>query len=144
MLRYFSTIKMPLILLILNAIIYQFINIGFGYFGPILFNFVRIIAVIWAAWLLVDRKGNSVSAASLVGPLFLFIDHVVLGGGLGLLTTDFSQLQFSGDEKLPFESVEISYMAGILISFLMFFPVAVLFGALGGYMAKMGSKSETT
>lgn len=127
---------MPLIVLILNSIIYQFINIRFGDFGPIFFNFLRIIAVIWAAWLLVDKKGSSVSAASLVGPLFLFIDHVVLGGGLGLLTTDFSQIQFGDEEKLPFDSIQFSYLVGIIISFLMFFPVTMVFGVLGGYMAK--------
>ena len=144
MLRYLSIIRMPLIVLIFNALIYHFINIGFVGFGPILFNFIRIITVIWAAWLLVDKEVYSIVSASLVGPFFLFIDHVVLGGGLGLLTTDFSQIHLNGEENLLFENVQLSFLAGIIISFLMFFPVAMLFGVLGGYMAKNGSKNEPT
>ncbi len=142
--KYLTTLRIPLIVLIINAIIYQLVHVGFGYFGPIVFNSIRIIVVVWAAWLLVEKTGNSIASASFVGPLFLFIDHVILGGGLGILTTNFTQMNVNGTEKLMFESMEASFLSGILISYLMFFPVAIMFGALGGYLGRNGSQREAT
>lgn len=144
MYKYLNTIRIPLIVLILNALIYQLVHIGFGYFGPILFNSIRIIAIVSAAWLLVEKNGYSIASASFVGPFFLFIDHVLLGGGLGLITTDFTQINVDGTERLLFENMEASFLSGIFVSFLMFFPVSIIFGALGGYLAKNGSQGEAT
>ena len=90
----------------------------------------------WAAWLLVGAAGCSILLASLVGPVFLFVDHVILGGLGGLIMHDFSSIKLEPGQEWVAESPEMTYMIGVFISFLMFFPVAMGFGALGAFLGK--------
>ena len=124
MARYLAIVKWPLVILVANALVFGFVDSGYGDFGTILFNLVRVVVIVWAGWLLVEKAQVSVALASFIGPTFLFIDHVVLGGGIGLVR---------------YEEDRGAFFGGILISYLMFFPVALLFSALGGYAAKGAS-----
>ncbi|WP_144375307.1 hypothetical protein [Thiolapillus brandeum] len=128
--NYLYILKLPIIALVVNSVLLEFTS-G-NAFGPIIFNITRIVIAIWAGWLLVDKENVSIAAAAFSGPFLLFLDHVLIAGVGGLLTHDFSALQLDN----PTTSAEAAYFMGIIGSYLMFFPISMLFSAFGGYSAK--------
>ena len=130
--NYLSILKLPIVVLIVNSILLEYIS-G-NAFGLIVFNITRIVIVVWAGRLLVEKGSLSIAVASFAGPFLLFLDHVLMGGVGGLLIHDFSDIQLDN----PIDNPELTFFMGIIISYLMFFPIFMLFSAFGGYSAKWG------
>ena len=92
------------------------------------FNIIRALLVAWSGWRVVRFGAASSLVASLAGPLFLFMDHVVVKG-VDLLV---GSSQNSRDRWPVF--------VGVLVSFLMFAPIAALLAWLGGITAGWRAK----
>jgi len=97
-------------------------------FGELGFNVMRVVIAFAGGWLVVRRTGAGLGVAALVGVIVLLIDHVLLKGGGFLLAQAFWPESVQGQGFMGF--------AGVLISFVMFVPVAALVSALGGIAAR--------
>ena len=87
-----------------------------GNASTLLFNAGRAASCAWAGWNLV-RRGLRPLRAALVGPFFMFLEHVVLSGGMFIL---------SGNRMAA---------AGVMLSFIMFAWVDAIPAWLGGVAA---------
>ena len=111
----------------LLAIINHFVT---GYlFGDFGFNIGRFVLAIGGGWYVVSRGEHSLWFAASIGPFILFIDHLFLGGGHFLLEFLFST---DSDDGSLFEA-----FLGVLLSFLMFFPVAAILSLIPGVSAML-------
>jgi len=100
--------------------------------GDILYNLCRISIIFYAGWL-VTRKGlGTVWHAALTGMFMYFIDHVLLKGGVFLL-----------NYLLKPEGLGLAAFLGVLVSFVLFSPLAMSVGALGGFFARSREKGTT-
>lgn len=137
--RYLYTIRFLIIAAVMNSLIYQFTWLTTG--GLVVFSTVRIVIAIWAGYTIVKSKVGTVAIASFAGPILLFFDHVLIGGMLGVITHDFSQLPATVLAGGPFQNQpRLAYLLGILMSFLMFFPVAMAVAAGGGLLARLDER----
>lgn len=137
--QYLYTIRFPIIAALVNSLIYQFTWPTTG--GLVVFSTIRILIAIWAGYAIVKSKVGAVAIASFAGPILLFFDHVFIGGTLGVITHDFSQLPANVLAGSPFENQpRLAYFLGVLLSFLMFFPVAMAVAAGGGLLARLDER----
>lgn len=102
-----------------------------GLLGDVVFNFLRVAIAFAGGWLLVTAAGAPLRVAALAGILVLAVDHIVMKGGWFLAGEFFSLSGSEGDGYTVF--------GGVLISFVMFAPVAALCSWLGGVASRIAS-----
>jgi hypothetical protein len=96
-----------------------------GTFGDVVFNLLRCVIAFAGGWFLVAAAGAPLRVAALAGVLVLAVDHVLLKGSWSI-----------GSELWSHSSDGYSAFGGVLISFVMFAPVAALCSWAGGFTAR--------
>ena len=89
-------------------------------------DFPRAAVVGWAGWLVCRRGAGGLLRAGLGGVAALFVDHPI-GTSLAFLI-----MGLVGDS-----SDTLMAIAGVMISFVMFAPLAFVIGVLGGVVANV-------
>jgi hypothetical protein len=97
--------------------------------GNAVFNALRLVIAFAGGWLLVAAAGAPLRVAALAGIVVLAVDHILLKGGWFLADEFFSPSTGAREGYLAFD--------GVLISFVLFVPVAALCSWLGGLVARM-------
>jgi len=92
--------------------------------GDIVYNIGRISIMFYAGWLVAGKKTWGRWHSALAGIIIYFVDHVVIKGGLFLLNYVFKP-----------EGVGLAAFGGVVASFIMFIPLSMLIGMLGGLAA---------
>ncbi len=124
--RFFVVMRLPIFLVVVN---FFFVNTLFAFLpynlGNISYNIIRIAIIFYAGWLVVRKDLGRTWHAALAGVLIYFIDHVVCKGGVFLLNYLFKP-----------DGLGLAAFSGVLVSFIMFIPLAMIVGALGGLAAR--------
>lgn len=95
------------------------------------FNVGRLVIMLWAGYLAVRGAGSRLWGAALAGMAVMMVDHIFLKGGLFLVQ------QLRGERFGQFgENAYLMAFFGVLVSFVMFCPLAGLAGALGGMVGR--------
>jgi len=130
--KYLAVMRRPIFLVIINFFLVNTLLAFLPYsLGDILYNIGRICIIFYAGWLIVKKKIGDIWQAALTGAGIYFIDHVLLKGGIFLL-----------NYLLKPQGLGLAAFGGVLVSFIIFAPLAMLIGALGGLVAR--SLKETT
>jgi hypothetical protein len=95
--------------------------------GDVVFNVGRAVIAFLGGWLMVSSAHRGLFLAALTGPVVLVVDHVILKGGFFVLAHYFWPAAVEGEGLLA--------AAGVLISFVIFLPPAVLCSWAGGFVA---------
>jgi hypothetical protein len=94
--------------------------------GPSLPNtlvvIIRFLLAVWAGWRVVRIGGASALGASLAGPIFLLVDHVLVKGIYLLLSA-----------QPP--DVRLQALLGVLLTFALFIPLSLCLAWVGGLLA---------
>lgn len=96
--------------------------------GDVVFNVGRAVIAFLGGWLMVSSSHKSLWMAALTGPVVLVVDHVILKGGVFVLAHYFWPAAVEGKDLLA--------AGGVLVSFLMFLPFAILSSSAGGFFAR--------
>ena len=96
-----------------------------------LYEIPRIIFAVWAGWLAIARLHRGLWAAGLAAILVFLVDHVFVHGGIYLLLSLFGS-------EFPY----LQAFAGVVVSFLMFAPLAFVLGIVGGVIARRHATSK--
>jgi hypothetical protein len=96
--------------------------------GDVLFNIARVVLAVAGGWFVVSQGRGSLWIAASVGPLIMLVDHVILKGGYFLWAHYFAPELVSGDG--------LGAVAGVLISYVLFLPVASFCSVFGGLTAR--------
>ena len=99
--------------------------------GNIVYNIGRISVMFYAGWLVAGKKVGGKWQSALAGVVIYFVDHVVIKGGLFLLNYLFKP-----------EGAGLAAFGGVVASFIMFIPLSMLIGMIGGLVAR--SRREKT
>ena len=99
--------------------------------GNIVYNIGRIFIMFYAGWLVAGKKVGGKWHSALAGVVIYFVDHVVIKGGLFLLNYLFKP-----------EGAGLAAFGGVVASFIMFIPLSMLIGMIGGLVAR--SRREKT
>ena len=128
--KFYAVMRRPAFFIVTNFFL---VNTLFGLLpygiGDIAYNIGRVAIIFYAGWLVINRNLGGKWHAASVGILIYFIDHVVLKGGIFLLNYVFKP-----------DGLGIAAFSGVIVSFIMFIPLAMLIGMLGGMYAR--SKQE--
>jgi len=130
--KFLAVVRRPAFFILINFFLVNtlFALLPYG-LGDVGYNAGRICIIFYGGWLIVRRKlGNTWHAAS-VGIFLYFIDHVVLKGGIFLLNYLFKP-----------DGPGLAAFSGVIASFILFIPLAMLVGAMGGMFAR--TRSEQT
>ena len=131
--RYLAVIRRPIFFVVIN---FFFVNTLFSLLpfniGNIVYNIGRIAIIFYAGWFIIRRKVGGIWQSALAGALIYFIDHVVLKGGIFLLNYLFKPA-----------GLGLAAFGGVLISFIMFVPLAMLIGTMGGLVARSRKEENT-
>ena len=123
--------KILLIIALLAIVNYFVTSILFGDIG---FNAGRLLLAIGGGWYVVSKGGYSLWIAASIGPVIFLIDHVVLTGGHFLL-----------EFLIWAEPADISSFQaflGVLMSFVIFCPVASVISLVSGISALLIKRSR--
>ncbi|TAL72893.1 MAG: hypothetical protein EPN88_04630 [Bacteroidetes bacterium] len=133
--RLIRTIRLPLIVEIANSILIQL----FGKSSILLyFSWAVTVSVIfWGGFLVIKEKWGTLLRATCVGPVILILGFMLIGGLYNAITGDFTQVMKSVKIDM---NPRLVYLVGVVISTLMFLPLAGLISLLG---AVIGRKSGT-
>jgi hypothetical protein len=128
--KYLAVLRRPLFLVVVN---FFFVNTLFSLLpfaiGNIVYNIGRISIIFYAGWLIRKRNLGGVWRSAAAGIVVYFADHVVVKGGVFLLNYLFKP-----------EGMGLSAFGGVLVSFVLFIPLAMLIGFLGGLFAERKEK----
>jgi len=99
-----------------------------GLLGDIGFNVGRFVLSAFGGWYLVTKSNASLRASTLAGITVLVVDHIILKGGYFLIEQIFrpDAVQNKG----------LQAFAGVLISFIVFAPLAAAISVVGGVVAR--------
>ena len=100
--------------------------------GDLIFNVGRAVIAFLGGWLMVSSAHRGLWMAALTGLVVLLVDHVVLKGGFFVLAHYFWPAAVGGEGLLA--------AAGVLVSFVMFLPLAMLSSWTGGFFARRKNK----
>jgi hypothetical protein len=100
--------------------------------GDVLYNLGRILIIFYAGWLVIRKGMATLWYAALAGMFLYFADHVVLKGGVFLL-----------NYLLKPEGPGLAAFIGVVVSFIMFTPLAMSVGAIGGFFARSRKEGAT-
>ncbi len=123
--RFLAVLRRPIFLVVVNFFL---VNTLFSLLphdtGNSVYNIGRVAIVFWAGWIIARRKIGGVWHSAAAGILIYFVDHVLIKGGIFLLNYFFKP-----------DGLGLSAFGGVLVSFILFTPLAMLIGALGGFIA---------
>ncbi len=95
------------------------------------FNVVRLALMVWTGYVVVRFGHAGLWAAVGSGPAIMVVDHILLKGGTFLI------LQLSGQHLDGFgEHSYLMAFGGVVVSFIMFSPLAGLLGLCGGLLGR--------
>ncbi len=94
--------------------------------GNIVYNIGRVAIIFYAGWLVTKKNAGGRWHAALAGIAIYFLDHVLIKGGIFLL-----------NHLLKPEGMGLSAFGGVLASFIIFIPPAMIIGATGALVARM-------
>jgi hypothetical protein len=131
--KYLAVIRRPIFFVIINFFLVNTFLAFLPYsLGDILYNIGRISIIFYAGWLVIKKKVGGIGQAALTGAGIYFIDHVLLKGGIFLL-----------NYLLKPQGLGLAAFGGVLVSFIMFTPLAMLIGAMGGLVARSRREGTT-
>jgi len=96
--------------------------------SDVAFNVGRVAIALVGGWFMVSAARRSLWMAAAVGPIVLVVDHLILKGGFFVLVHFFWPQAVDGQG--------LAAAAGVLISFVMFLPIAALCSWAGGFAAR--------
>jgi hypothetical protein len=99
-----------------------------GFLGDLAFNVGRVVIAVLGGWFMVSAARRNLWMAMAVGPVVLVVDHVILKGGHFVLAHYLWPQALEGQALLA--------AGGVLISFVMFVPMAALCSWSGGFAAR--------
>jgi len=135
--KYLEAIKGPIFFIIINFfLVNSLFSLLPGNYGDAVYNICRIVIIFYAGWLVVRKNIGGTWQAALAGTAIYFIDHVILKGGIFLVNW-----------LIRPQGLGLAAFSGVIISFIMFIPLAMIIAALGGAyarirMGKGATKSE--
>jgi len=92
----------------------------------------RILISLVAGFILTMTLARSMKFSALAGPYVVFIDHVVLFGGICLFSSIFGYL--------PPDMPTSDLLLGILVAYIFGAPISALYSLLGGWIGtKLGA-----
>ena len=106
---------------------FNYVVIG-GLVGGVPFNVIRVLLALSGGWLVAALGRGSLWLGAFAGVLVLVTDHLVLKGGYYLLAHWLWPEAVDGQGLLAF--------GGVVLSFVMFAPVAALLGVFGAWLAR--------
>lgn len=126
-------LKWPLILVVVNFLGGRTFYLMFPEgIGKLLFNAFRVFLIAYSGRIVVKQKVGGLLAASFVGAALLFLDHVILKGGYFLVSGLF-------DPRVSMEKGILAF-GGVLVSYIMFLPVSMLIGFIGGLSGRQNNR----
>ena len=132
--KYLEVIRGPIFFIIINFFL---VNSLFSLLpdkvGDVVYNIGRIVIIFYAGWLVVRRSIGGTWQSALAGAALYFLDHVVLKGGMFLLNW-----------LIKPQGLGLTAFSGVLISFVLFVPLAMIIAALGGVAARRRRDVTTT
>lgn len=132
--KYLAVIRRPIFFIVINFFL---INTLFSLLpdnaGEIIYNIGRISIIFYAGWLVIRNNIGGTWQSAIAGTAIYFIDHVVLKGGIFLLNW-----------LIRPQGLGLAAFSGVIISFVLFIPVAMIIAALGGAYARMRRDKITT
>ena len=131
---YASIIKRAVIFSIVNFLAANFLFSLLPFsLGSVLLNVGRILITFYAGWLVIKYNVGELWKSAVTGPIVYCIDHIILKGGMFLVMY---LLDPKGQSLLAF--------LGVLVSYVMFLPIFLAVGLLGGLFARSRGKKLTT
>jgi len=116
-------------LAVANAVITNLLAFMIGdKLAMISFTLGRIVLAAWGGWYIVFKAKSNLWYAALIGFIIMLTDHVILKGGLFLLTQMFWPDSIEGDVNMAF--------IGVIASFVMFSPIAAIISLCGGFVGR--------
>ena len=112
------------------AAIFNYLLAGFA--GDVVFNVGRELIAFLGGWLMVSSANRGLWMAALTGPVVLVVDHVILKGGYFVLAHYLWPAEVEGKGLLA--------AGGVLVSFAMFLPLAMISSWAGGFVARRKGK----
>jgi hypothetical protein len=110
-------------------VLLQDLSVGLvGHLIDILYTAIRITAITLTGWLAVGNSSKSLWYAALFGAVVFFIDQVLLRGA-GFLFL--AQVDVAGRDVSS-----VAAIGGAVISFVLFVPISLALGAIGGWLRK--------
>ena len=125
------TSRNQILLLVAGLATINYFLIG-GVAGDIGFNIGRFVIAAFGGWFVVTRAKSSLLVAAVAGVTVLTVDHIILKGGYFLLAQMFWPEAVEGEGVMAF--------AGVLVSFIMFAPIAAFVSFAGGLI---GQRTES-
>ncbi len=130
--KYLAVLRRPIFLVIINFFLVNTLFSLLPYsIGNIAYNIGRIAIVFYAGWLIVMKNVGGKWHSALAGVVIYFIDHVFVKGGIFLLNYLFKP-----------EGMGLAAFGGVVVSFVMFIPLSMIVGMIGGMVAQ--SRRERT
>lgn len=121
-----AVIRRPVFLVIINFFL---VNTLFSLLplniGAIAYNLGRLSILFYAGWLVNRKKAGGVWQSALAGVVVYFVDHVLIKGGIFLL-----------NYLCKPEGPGLAAFGGVVVSFVMLIPLAMLIGAVGAFYAQ--------
>jgi hypothetical protein len=131
--KFLAVMRRPAFYLLINFFLVNTLLAFLPYgLGDILYNIGRISIIFYAGWLVQRKKLGTIRLAALTGMFMYFIDHVLLKGGIFLLNFMFKP-----------EGLGLAAFSGVLVSFILFIPLAMSVGAMGGFFARSGKEGAS-
>lgn len=124
----FKAIRLPLAIAAVNFFVGSVAPIPV-FIAEVIFNLIRVLLMLWAGLLVTRSAVGGSGMAALAGVSILLVDHVVLKGGWFLM----HHLM----DPATLENKGLMAVGGVLVSFVIVLPVALLLGWLGG---KLGTR----
>jgi len=132
--NHLETIKGPIFLIIINFfLVNSLFSLLPDKLGDYAYNIGRIIIISYAGWLIVRKNIGGIWQSALAGTFIYFIDHVVLKGGMFLVNWLINP-----------RGLGLTAFSGVIISFVLFVPIAMIIASLGGlYERNRRNKTRT-
>lgn len=124
--KYLAVLRRPIFFVVVNFFLVNtlFSLLPFS-IGNVAYNIGRISIIFYAGWIVTDKRIGGVWQSALAGTVIYFIDHVLIKGGIFLLNYLFKP-----------EGAGLTAFGGVMISFILFIPLAMLIASMGGILAR--------
>jgi hypothetical protein len=131
--KFLAMMRRPAIYILINFFLINtlFSLLPYG-LGDVLYNLGRISIIFYTGWLVIRKGMATLWYAGLAGMFLYGIDHVVLKGGVFLL-----------NYLLKPEGPGLAAFIGVVVSFIMFTPLSMSVGAIGGFFAPSRKEGAT-
>ncbi len=132
--KYLAVIRWPIFFIVINFfLVNTLLSLLPDNIGDVVYNIGRISIIFYAGWLVVRKNIGGTWHSALAGTAIYFIDHVVLKGGIFLL-----------NYLIKPQGLGLAAFSGVIISFVLFIPLAMTIAALGGAYARYRRDKITT